>query len=772
MKDTPDRPDELLPARRTYVPPPASLGEAYDDYADQGPPPGKKVSVRLVWRALRRHWWQALILWLAGSGALIALAYQRIKPTYDAISQVLVDLGDDQIFAASSAAQVDHFQYMQTQVALITNPTTVGNALGKRPELLQFPMLRGVADPETEIRQALKVAILPKSSLIQVEMSSQNPAEAATIVNAVVDAYVEQATSKSDSSTKMRIERLTAIREEQDRKVKNHRRVIGELAKSLVASDIKAAQSRNVTSLDIYRRWNEELTRVQIMRITAKTRLDQLSKEKVLPPQSVDGEQMKAAVGDAFYALPTVAALQGRIEQAESRLKDAERLNRNRSDPSVHKFALQLKDLKEKKDELWRRYEPRLTRGLSAGPVDDSIDRVIKEAESNLAALMTQENELGARLDKLKIENKAAESDALSLEFNRRDLEGEESVLAQVQKTLNQLEFEAKSPKAQIEKVFDAKAPNRPNSDRRKQVMAFAPVATAMLVTALLVLLELRGARVSDPDELASRIRLQVIGVVPPLPQIRPGGYGEGAGLPATQADIRAQRELDVFVQSLDHLRVALCAHKDPWGRDRHCVLITSACGSEGKTTLAAQLAERCVNAGMMTLLIDGDLRNPTLSRMLDATESPGLINVLRGEAAAEDAISVVGDAGGFHLLPAGNPRVDPSRLLQNDRLGRLIAQARESFDMVIIDAPPVLPVPDALTIGKWVDGAVLAVRYDTSRFPLVERANRRLAHVGVPVIGAVVNGVRSVESSYGGYYAYGAYGSYGSAAPSSTPSA
>ena len=65
---------------------------------------------------------------------------------------------------------------------------------------------------------------------------------------------------------------------------------------------------------------------------------------------------------------------------------------------------------------------------------------------------------------------------------------------------------------------------------------------------------------------------------------------------------------------------------------------------------------------------------------------------------------------------------------------------------MVIVDAPPVLPVPDALTIGRWVDGAVLAVRFDNSRYPLVERANRRLAAVGVPVIGAVINGVRGAE--------------------------
>ena len=142
------------------------------------------------------------------------------------------------------------------------------------------------------------------------------------------------------------------------------------------------------------------------------------------------------------------------------------------------------------------------------------------------------------------------------------------------------------------------------------------------------------------------------------------------------------------------------------------------------------------VNAGLLTLLVDADLRNPTLSRMLDAEEEQGLINVLRGECSPESAIIVVEDAGGFHFLAAGTPRVDPSRLLQDDRLGNLLARARESFDMIIVDAPPVLPVPDALTIGRWTDGAILAVRYDNSRFPLVERANRRLAHVGVPVLG------------------------------------
>ena len=196
---------------------------------------------------------------------------------------------------------------------------------------------------------------------------------------------------------------------------------------------------------------------------------------------------------------------------------------------------------------------------------------------------------------------------------------------------------------------------------------------------------------------------------------------------------------------------MTLCAAR-PGMSARRCVLITSATGGEGKTTLAAQLAGRCANAGLMTLLIDADLRRPSLGDLLEVPEGPGLVDVLTGDATPEAAMVVIGNAGGFHLLPAGTMGQDPSRLLHGDRLGQLIARFRETFDIVIIDAPPVLAVPDALLLGRWTDGAILAVRHDASRFPLVERANKRLASVGVAVLGAVVNGCRTMESAYGSY--------------------
>jgi capsular exopolysaccharide synthesis family protein len=269
-----------------------------------------------------------------------------------------------------------------------------------------------------------------------------------------------------------------------------------------------------------------------------------------------------------------------------------------------------------------------------------------------------------------------------------------------------------------------------------------APLLSLLATLGLFLLIEVRSGRVADPDDIAARVRIGVIGIVPPLPSPQP------ARSPRALRDQR--RKLEEFVQSLDHLRVTLCS-RGPGGH--RCALITSAVGGEGKTTLAAQLAGRCANAGLSTLLIDADLRRPSLGELLEVPEGRGLVDVLLGDATPEEAMVVIGNAGGFHLLPAGSTGHDPSRLLQGERLGQLIARFREAFDIVIIDAPPVLAVPDALLLGRWADGAVVAVRHDASRFPLVERAIKRMSAVGVPMLGVVVNGVRPAEASYENYH-------------------
>ena len=742
-----------MPARQAHIPPAVPVTHAdFDDeyYMDGASSKKKNISARLAWRAFQRYWWQALILWALGSAGLVTLAYYRVKPTYEAVAQVSIE-PPEVIFQPTTSSPVSFTEYRNSQVSLITGPVVLSLALSKYPSLYNLPKLKDTIDAEAEIRHAILVTPVRETNQIQVAMVSESPTEAADIVNAVVNAYIENAQQVHETDSKRRREDLQGVLQEAQNEVTNKRRALERLGETLGNANLEQYKDQNRLSVNDYIELNKRLTAVSIQRVGVQSELEMLRGENSGFSRKTDPKALEDEVANIFYAHPSVVPVVEYLTMHEDQLNSAKRKTRDHGDHALQHYRDQIATDKARLTLLWTQLGPQIRRRILNGTGDDGTGPTINGVERKLASLVGEEQALKAQLSEKTVKNDQSGNDALKIEYARTDLASREVIQNHLERQFKQLEFDSKGTFARIQLDFKAMPMLRPSSNHRLQAMAVAPFGVLMAVLGLLSLFELRSGRVADPDELSSRVRLQVLGVVPPLPRLRPSN-----GQLMARHDYRAQRQLDEFVQSLDHLRVALCARPDPWGRNRHCVLITSACGSEGKTTLAAQLAERCVNAGLLTLLIDADLRNPTLSRMLDATGIPGLVNVLKGEQAPEDAMLVIEDAGGFHFLPAGTPRVDPSRLLQGEQFGNLLAQARESFDMIIVDAPPVLPVPDALTIGRWTDGAVLAVRYDASRFPLVERANRRLASVGVPVLGAVVNGVRSAQAGYGGYYAYG----------------
>ncbi len=748
----PDRPPGPATTPHTEIVPAAG---AYDlDLAGADlPASGKKITVGLVARAVRRHWWQAALLWVVGSVSAMAFVYLKVKPTYLAFSRVRVEPASTNLFGQRGGDDFSVFK--ETQVNIISQPTVLDAALQAHPELLHnFRRLAESDDPIAEIRSTLSVGVVKGTNLIEIAMASESPLESAAIVNAVVDAYVKSAGDMTNEETDLKIKQLDEARLEKEREVKQKRDAITEEQKKTGNFDATSVKDRNSVTVEEYRQLSNELVRVQIEIVKAEAQLAGLQNDQ--PAAAAEDRQYtEKDYSRIFYLDKRVAAVKERHDRAKERYFAVKEKIRDAADPSLQKPMKDMAAAQKELDGLWKELRPEIEAMVRRGVNRMGVavpDNGLKAAEAQLAALKAQDASLTDRLNTLNVKQRQEGAGAVALEFARIDLNRAESYLDTINRNLADLKFQLKSPILRIKREFAAK-PSPRGTNNRFKIMAVAPVGMLFGVLCLMVFLELHAGRVVDPEELTSRSRVPVVGVVPPLPQVRPQ-----SGLFSGRDEFRAQRQLDQFVQSLDHLRVALCSGRDAWGRDRRCILITSAVGSEGKTTLAAQLAERCVNAGLRTLLVDGDLRNPTLSRMLDVPNARGLINVLRGECLADEAISVVGGAGGFHFMPSGTPKVDPSRLLHGDRLGKFLAQAREGFDIIIVDAPPVLPVPDALTIGRWTDGAVLAVRCDASRFTLVEKANRRLATVGVPVIGAVVNGVRVASSTYGSYYPSYAY--------------
>jgi capsular exopolysaccharide synthesis family protein len=181
-------------------------------------------------------------------------------------------------------------------------------------------------------------------------------------------------------------------------------------------------------------------------------------------------------------------------------------------------------------------------------------------------------------------------------------------------------------------------------------------------------------------------------------------------------------------------------------------VMVTSATGGEGKTSLSSHLAASLARAGRRTLLLDADLRNPAIHRLFGVERSPGLCELLRGEVELADTIQPT-PATQLSLIPAGRCNSLALQALAQDSFRRICEQLRSEYDFIVIDSAPVLPVADSLLVAQNVDGVIFSILHDVSRLPKVYAAHQRLEMLGIRMLGAVVSGTQA--DSYGPDYQY-----------------
>ena len=187
-------------------------------------------------------------------------------------------------------------------------------------------------------------------------------------------------------------------------------------------------------------------------------------------------------------------------------------------------------------------------------------------------------------------------------------------------------------------------------------------------------------------------------------------------------------------------------------------IMISSAVPSEGKSTIAVNLALTLAEAGRSVTLVEADLRRPRATKYLGLVGGAGLTNILAGSAELSDVLQPYGD-GGLTVLAAGPTPPNPSELLASSHMFRLIEDLRGQSDFVLIDAPPLLPVADASGLAVIVDGVVLSVRYGSTRREQLQQARATLDRVGARTLGIVLNIVppkAEVTSAYGYGYKYG----------------
>ena len=190
-------------------------------------------------------------------------------------------------------------------------------------------------------------------------------------------------------------------------------------------------------------------------------------------------------------------------------------------------------------------------------------------------------------------------------------------------------------------------------------------------------------------------------------------------------------------------------------GKELQTIALTSCTPNEGKSTTIANLAVVLTQAGKSVLIMDCDMRNPTVHKNFNLSNKVGLSNCISMGTAVADAVQETGIEG-LDALTAGVIPPNPSELLGSERMKNILQRAKEEYDYVLIDTPPVLPVTDSLVLGRMVDGLILVIDSGEIKVEMAREVKNQLVHAGANILGVVLNKVRSEHHGYGyGYYYY-----------------
>jgi succinoglycan biosynthesis transport protein ExoP len=296
-----------------------------------------------------------------------------------------------------------------------------------------------------------------------------------------------------------------------------------------------------------------------------------------------------------------------------------------------------------------------------------------------------------------------------------------------------------------------ARVPIGPSSPATKRNALIAALLGLLLGIVLALTIERLDQNIREASELEAIYDLPLLGSVPLNSSLRRSGRGSRPGEPPAAVSDAFQ-----FIRArLRYFNV---------DRELHTVAIVSSQPGDGKTTVAHWLANAAATMGSRVLLIEADLRRPSVAYEVDLQSGPGLADILIGARSfneATQAVKLVGTGGGgddgrsLDVIVAGALPPNPAAMLESSAMADVLRWAKSMYDFVVIDTPPLGAVSDAMPLVKLVDGIVIVAQMGRNRRDAAQRLRATLAAVDAPLLGVIANRVKGRGAGYGYEYGY-----------------
>lgn len=561
-------------------------------------------------------------------------------------------------------------------------------------------------------REKLKVEGIPRTRSIGIQMTSTDPAKAALIANTLADLYIfDQLESKFDATR-----RASAWLSERLADLKNK------------VETSEAAIETFKAEMSVGEGQGEGLTRQQIAELNT----------------------------ELITARAATAEADARFGQVDRRLKSGG--VRAAADvvtsPLILTLRTELADLLRREAELATRYgekHPKMidirakTKDVRAA-VSAEVRTIVEGLRNDVAVARARENALEQSLGELEDRSVAMSRSSVELRQLEREAEADRLIYQNFLNRFRETTEQENLQDADARVLSEAKPPLNPSAPNVKKFYVIATVLGIVTGLGMIVLLERMNNTFRTSQDVTDHTGLPTL-----------------AGIPQFGRRKRRRQILDylrdkpnsAMAEAVRTLRTTLLLSNID--APPKIVMVTSSVPDEGKSTLSLLLAQMSLQVNCSAVVVDCDIRRPTLHSTFRIEGKGGLMPVLEGTMELDSAI-VVDPETGLHLLPVAQALPQSADVLSSRRFAELIRTLRGRYNLVLLDTPPVLPVSDAAAVGKLVDTTLYAVRWNHTPRDAAVQGLRRLREVGVPVTGCVVTQVdRRQEAQYAngaGYYA------------------